>query len=131
YIRGVNLANQRGDSALNLAALRAYSNAIALAPPSLPSNVRSRLYAYRAALYKRLNRLEEAEQDLVLAQRWATEEREVSDALYNLACVLAMGATPREALPVLKRLIELNSDWARVVRSRTQYFRKLLGDPEF
>jgi tetratricopeptide (TPR) repeat protein len=131
YIRGVNLANARGDSDVNLAALRAYSNAIALAPSSLPDNVRSRLYAYRAALFKRLNRLEEAQQDLVLAQRWATEEREIYDALYNLACVLAMGNSPREALPVLRRMIQHSSDWAAIARSSRQYFGKLFDDPEF
>jgi tetratricopeptide (TPR) repeat protein len=131
YIRGVNLANQHGDSVVNLAALQAQSNAIALAPASLPDNLRSRLYAYRAALYKRLNRLEEAEQDLVLAQRWATEEREVSDALYNLACVLAMGATPHSALPVIRRLLEQSADWAGIITSKPHYFGKLLNDPEF
>jgi tetratricopeptide (TPR) repeat protein len=118
YIRGVNLANQRGDTGANRAALLAYSNAIALAPVSLPSNLRSRLYAYRAALYKRLNRLEEAEQDLALAQRWATERREIEDALYNLACVLAMGANPQSALPVLRQLLEQNGDWARIVSAK-------------
>jgi tetratricopeptide (TPR) repeat protein len=131
YIRGVNLANERGDSGLNVAALRAYSNAIALAPSSLPSNIRSRLYAYRGALFKRLNRLEEAEQDLVLAQRWATEDREIEDALYNIACVLAMGDSPRDALPLLKRLIQRNPDWADSVRSRPRYFGKLFSDPDF
>jgi len=131
YIRGVNLANQRGDSVVNLATLRAYSNAIALAPSSLPDNLRSRLYAYRAALYKRLNRLEEAEQDLVLAQRWATEEREVNDALYNLACVLAMGVNPQSALPVIKRLLEQSADWTGIIGSRPRYFGKLFNDPEF
>lgn len=131
YLRGVSLANTRGDSSVNLAALRAYSNAIALAPPELPGNVRSRLFAYRAALLKRLNRLDEAEQDLVLAQRWATEEREIYDALYNLAGVLAMGPDPRKALPVLNRLIQHDSQWVDIVRSRRQYFGQLFGDPEF
>lgn len=131
YLRGVNLANQRGDSAINLSALRAYSSAIALAPTSLPPNLRSRLYAYRAALYKRLNRLEEAEQDLVLAQRWATEDREIDDALYNLACVLAMGDTPKSALPVISRLLQRNADFASIIGSGDRYFAKLFSEPEF
>lgn len=131
YILAVNLANERGSADINLAALQAYSNAIAIAPLSLPSNVRSRLYAYRGAILKRLNRLEEAHQDLVLAQRWATEGREVEDAMYNMACVLAMGDTPREALPVLKDLLQRNFNWAEIARQKRHYFGKLFGDPEF
>jgi tetratricopeptide (TPR) repeat protein len=131
YIRGVNLANKKAGDDVNTEALRAYSNAIALAPVSLPSNIRSRLYAYRAALFKRLNRLEEALQDVALALRWATEPREIADALYNLACVQAMGDDPRAALPTLKQLIKREPDWAGVVRSRHWYFGKLLRDPEF
>jgi hypothetical protein len=131
YLRDVSLANERGSSDVNLAALRAYSNAIVLAPRSLPNNVRARLYTYRAALFKRLNRLEEAEQDLVLAQRWATEEREISDALYNFACVFAMGDSPRDALPIRRQLIQRNGKWIAIVRSSRRYFGKLFGDPEF
>ncbi len=131
YIRGVNLANGRGDATANTAALRAYSNAIALAPSSLPSNVKSRLYAYRAAVLKRLHRLDEAKQDLVLAQNWATEDREIEDALYNLSCVLAMGDNPRDALPPLRLLIERNSRWKHLVPQRREYFGKLLADSEF
>jgi tetratricopeptide (TPR) repeat protein len=131
YLRGVNLANRRGDLSVNVAALQAYNNAIALAPRSLPNNLQSRLYSYRAALYKRLNRLEEAEQDLVLAQRWATEKLEIEDALYNQACVLAMGPDPRSALPVLERLITRDDEWAGIIRSKPQYFGKILANPEF
>src|SRR5208283_2916161 len=90
YIRGVNLANTRGDHETNLRALRAYSEAIALMPRELPDNDRSRLYAYRGAILKRLGRLEEAQHDLLLAQRWAREAREINDAIYNLAGVAAL-----------------------------------------
>jgi hypothetical protein len=131
YLKGVNLANQRGDPVINTAALRAYSNAIALMPSSLEDNTRSRLYTYRAAVLKRLGRLEEAEQDLVLGQRWATGEREIEDVLYNLACVLAMGRAPEDALPILGRLITRNSVWMDIVLNHPYYFRKLLDDPGF
>ena len=131
YVRGVNLANERGGRNTDLGALRAHTNAIALAPQSLPSNVRSRLYAYRAAMLKRLGRLEEAEHDLVLAQRWATEDNEIDDATYNLACVLAMGGTPERALPVLRRLMQRSSHWGQVVLSKPSYFQKLSSNAEF
>jgi hypothetical protein len=131
YIRGVNLANERGTEQTNVDALLAHSSAIALLPQSVTSNVRSRLYAYRAAMLKRLGRLEEAHQDLVLAQRWATEDREVDDAAYNLACVLAMGASPEAAIPVLQTLIGRDPSWARVVISKPQYFGRLNGHPDF
>jgi hypothetical protein len=52
YIKGVNLANTRGDSDVNLKALHAYASAIALMPKELPQNARSRVYAYRGAIFE-------------------------------------------------------------------------------
>ncbi|MCE9637127.1 MAG: toll/interleukin-1 receptor domain-containing protein [Planctomycetes bacterium] len=131
YLQGVTLANKRGGRAVDVAAARAYSNAIALAPAELPGNIRSRLYSYRGAMFKRLMRLEEAQQDLTLARRWASEPREVDDATYNLACVLAMGSSPRDALPLIECLVHHDPTWVSIVNSKREYFGKLIEDPEF
>ena len=131
YMRAVNLASARYDESTNKQALLAITGAIALLPPTASDNQRSRVYCYRAAMLKRLNRLEEAAQDLVLAQRWAREPREIEDALYNLACVLAMGPEPESALPKIRELVTQNGVWREVLRDRTQYFGKLFVHPEF
>lgn len=130
YIRGVNLANSREGSLSDLAALRAYSEAIALAPRGLSENDRSRLYAYRGAILKRLGRLQEAQQDLVLAQKWAHDDREINDALYNLASVAALDGRNTEALSLVRQLVSRDSQWAQYLATN-KYFCSLEGDPEF
>lgn len=131
YIRGVNLANSRGGVGANIAALRSYNEAIALAPDDLPRNSMSRLYAYRAALFKRLNRLEEAENDLVLAGKWASFDQEIEDAMYNTACVKAMSGQRPEAIRILRELITKEPSWRNVVRQKPQYFSNLKDSAEF
>jgi tetratricopeptide (TPR) repeat protein len=130
YIRGVNLANTRGGRQTDVGALRAYNEAITLAHPDLPDNTRSRLHAYRGAILKRLGRLEEAQQDLSLARRWARDDREINDALYNLACVAALEGSRPDALSLLRELISRDAQWSRVVAEKV-YFASLRHDPEF
>ncbi len=134
YIRGVNLANSFGGSASDTAALCAYGEAIARAPSDLPTNTFSRLYGYRGAPFKRLNRLAEAEHDLLLAQQWAAEKREIEDAMYNMACVKAMGDEREEAIRILQDLISRNADWAEIVKDPhrlLRYFASIKDDPAF
>jgi tetratricopeptide (TPR) repeat protein len=131
YLRGVNLANSRASRESDIRALQAYGAAIAVAPDSLPANLRSRLYAYRGAILKRLGRLDEASQDLELAQRWATEDREIEDALYNRACIAAMAGKPDEAFDILDRLVTRDASWIEVVKTRPSYFGSLYRHPRF
>lgn len=90
YARGVAYANSRAGDSTNLSSVRAYNDAIAYAPPNDGSSFRARLFSYRGAMFKRLNRLEEAEADLGIAERYAKAEYEQEDVAYNLACVYAM-----------------------------------------
>jgi tetratricopeptide (TPR) repeat protein len=131
YIRGVNFANSRKGHETNVAALRAYNEAIALAPLDLSDNERSRLYSYRGAILKRLGRLEEARNDLTLSMAWAREDREINDALYNMAGIAAMLGRTDEALEHLKQLISRDSRWSEIVATRKNYFANLENEPEF
>jgi tetratricopeptide (TPR) repeat protein len=112
-------------------ALRTYNEAIALAPPDLSDNERSRLYSYRGAIFKRLGRLEEARNDLSLGIAWAREDREINDALYNMAGITAMLGRREESLELLKQLISRDSQWSEIVATRNNYFANLKNDPEF
>lgn len=131
YIRGVNMANRRGGTKTNMAAIRSYNEAILIAPSNLTRNSMSRLYTYRAALFKRLNRLEEAENDLILAQKWAENTQEVEDAMYNMACVKAMSGQTKHAIEILEGLVSREPSWREIIRHKTQYFANLQDLPAF
>jgi Flp pilus assembly protein TadD len=93
YVRGVAYANARAGRETNLAALRAYNEAIAFGMElgtGLPDAYRARLFIYRGAILKRLGRTDEAEADLNFGLTLATADYEKMDAVYNLACVYAM-----------------------------------------
>lgn len=55
-------------------------------------------------MYKRLRRTDEALVDLKYALDIATEEYEISDALYNLACVYAMRDNHKEYNNIVAQL---------------------------
>jgi tetratricopeptide (TPR) repeat protein len=131
YIRGVNFANTRGGQESNLAALRAYNEAIALTPPNAPQNTRSRLHAYRGAILKRLRRLDEALADLLLARQWAQDDSEIEDALYNLAGVEALAGKNSDALSRLNELFARSPQWVGVIAAKKEYFSNLHRDPAF
>jgi tetratricopeptide (TPR) repeat protein len=130
YLRGVAYQNSRLGRDTNLAALRAYNETIALAPDDIDDNVRARLYGYRGAALKRLDRLVEAENDLLLAQRWAREQYEVYDIAYNLACVYAKTRQRKKMLEQLRPLVK-QLQWRRIIRTQQTYFGNYWDDPEF
>ncbi|MFG6095119.1 toll/interleukin-1 receptor domain-containing protein [Leptothoe sp. ISB3NOV94-8A] len=130
FILGINLANKRGGDETNNESLRNYAQAIAIAPDDLPKNTLSRLYAYYSAMLKRVGRLEEAKNSLVLAQKLASEDREINDAMYNMACVLAMTGEADGALEQLSSLIARDPSWAKYIDSNP-YFSSIAETPEF
>lgn len=132
FLRGVAYANTRAGFPSNLSALRAYNEAIALAPHTIEPNLMARLFAYRGAIAKRLNRLDQAEHDLLLARNKATASYELADIAYNLACVYAMTNRKKETLSELRILRELNPQGPAIVRAHIDdYFSNLRDDPEF
>lgn len=130
FLRAVAHANARSGRTSDLSSLRAYNETIAIAPKELHRNTRARLHSYRGAMLKRLKRLEEAENDLLLAQKLATDDYEKSDAAYNLACVYAMVGRKKEAIEIVKRL-SVQPWWKDVLRSKKQYFENVWNDDEF
>ncbi|WP_037913986.1 tetratricopeptide repeat protein [Actinacidiphila yeochonensis] len=130
YVRGVAHANTRGGTSSDIAALRAYGDAIALLPSDAEPDLVARLFTYRAAAEKRLGRYEQAEADLLLARRKATADYEVTDIAYNLASVYTMAGRRDDALTELRRLRDL--DGIGLVRGHLDdYFRSLRDDPDF
>ena len=130
FARAVARANTRGGRGSDLAALRAYNDAIALAPVDLEANLLARLLSYRGAMLKRLDRLVEAKADLDAAASIATQPYERADIDYNLACVYAMTGRRDEAFEKIRALH--STDFINVIRANAErYFAQLLDDPEF
>ncbi len=130
FSRAVAYANARGDDATDVAALRAYNDAIALRPPEVDQNLLARLLSYRAAMFKRLKRLSEAESDLNLAAGLATNQYEREDITYNRACIAAMRRRHDETIDFTKSLV--GTRYIDVIRAHLDdYFAYFGHDPEF
>lgn len=130
FSRGVAHANRRCGHDSDLASLRAYNEAIALAPADMDANYRARLFSYRGGILKRLGRLQEAEADIRLALSQATAQHEVLDAHYNLACIHAMRGERQLMFEELAILCDSRSHLRAVAAHIQDYFAKFANDPE-
>ncbi|WP_163882805.1 hypothetical protein [Rhizobium laguerreae] len=129
--RGVAFANQRGGAATDLEALRAYNDAIAVMPGDTDSDTKAKLFTYRGAMLKRLDRLREARADLTMGKELAISSWNKLDANYNLAGVAAQLGEIDEALRYLRELNGHEGYLRAVANHKYDYFAKLAGNPEF
>lgn len=130
-LSGVAYANSRGGRDADVAALKSYSDALALAPDHLDDDRRARLLSYRGAMLKRLGRLKEAEADLLLAKSLARVGSILNDTRYNLAGVYALKGD-RECL--METIIELRDSpvYLRAIQAHLDdYFARFADDIEF
>jgi len=130
FLQGVAYQNSREGNHTNLAALRAYNEAVALTTNEIDVNTRARLFAYRGAALKRLGRLHESESDLLFARKMATREYEISDIAYNLACVYAMNMKKQEMLENIKIAIKLPR-YKSAIKFGKDYFKNYWEDQDF
>ncbi len=130
FSRGVAHANSRRGRLSDLAALRAYDDALALAPQDAPPYLIARLYSYRGAIKKRLGRLLEARADVRLAKSMADSHYELLDATYNSACIEVMSGDEAAVLTELRELKELGG-LELVLAHLDDYFGSLREHPEF
>jgi Flp pilus assembly protein TadD len=131
FARGVSHANARQGFTSDLAALRAYNEAIALMPPELPDYIRARLFTYRGAILKRLRRLDEAEVDLLTAQRLGPSGEDELDLYYNFAGVYALKGRRDEMMWAVSALKD-SPRYLVAIRSHLRdYFAAFATDEEF
>jgi hypothetical protein len=131
FSRGVAHANARTGAKSDLAALRAYNDAVAFAPLGLDANLRARLFTYRGAILKRLGRYDEGLADLTLARPLATAPYELLDNLYNLACVFAARGDRGQMFEALSELQRQGGSFSPVVGHIGDYFLKFRDDAAF
>jgi tetratricopeptide (TPR) repeat protein len=130
FVRGVAHANAREGTESDIAALRAYNEALVFAPATLDQDMRSRLHGYRGAILKRLGRLPEAEADLHLALKLAPSTGERHDALYNLAGVYALGRDRKRMLEAVRGLEGDKSYTSAIVAHLDDYFATYKDDAD-
>ena len=131
FSRAVAHANSRGGLTTDLAALRAYNEAIAFAPPTIDKNLRARLFSYRGAMLKRLRRLDEAESDLKLALQLAEQKYEKCDVRYNLAGGYALMENRTKLMKMIASLKGCPGHLAAVRNHIHDYFKAFENDKEF
>lgn len=103
---------------------------VAYAPQNANLTLQARLFAYRGAILKRLNRLNEAEADLNIAQRNTIADYERMDVAYNLACVYALTHRRDEMLKQI-RLIGGSRRYLNAVQAHIDdYFAAYKNDPD-
>ena len=130
FLRGVAYVNSRKDEETNRSALLSYDFSIAYMPVDIQPNVKARLYAYRGAVAKRLNRLDEAESFLLLANKFANADYEIYDIKYNLAAVYAMQGKRKNMIEYISDLVG-RPEMANVKAHLKDYFSKYNNDNEF
>ena len=131
FSRGVAYANSHLGKAGNLQALRAYNEAITHLPETFDRNRKGRMFIYRAAMLKRLDRLDQAESDLDLAEEYVDRPYETADLHYNRACIYAMSGN-REKLMSAVRQLGNNHPQLRAIRNHLKdYFSSYADDKEF
>ena len=131
FSRGVAHANSRGGLTSDIAALRAYNDAIALIPAKLDSNNYARLFSYRGAMLKRLRRLDEAEADLTIAQKYATAVYEINNINYNWAGIYALRGERNKLLEVVSKLSNSPKPLHAIQAHLRDYFKDYANDKEF
>ena len=129
--RGIAHAMSRKGRPGDMAALNAYNQAIQFVPRETDMNTRARLYSYRGAMFKRLNRLQEAEADLKLGVEKASDDLVARDIHYNLACVYALRGERDLMLTHLRMLKDARREVGLIRRHLTDYFKSFADDSEF
>ena len=128
--KAISIANTRKSANSNIEALKAYNDAITYLPDSIDTHIKGRIYIYRGAMYKRLSRLEEAENDIQYGLTMTDRKYEVLDATYNLACIYAMKGNKEKMLMTIK-LLKGEKRFIKGIKFQlNNYFKKYREDED-
>jgi hypothetical protein len=129
FMRGTAHANSRQN---NMAALRAFNEAIVVVESQTDRSRRARAFIHRGAVFKRLGRLTEAMNDITMGRELAVPQTyEAVDAAYNLACVFALEGKREQMLKALGEIPNRHKHWKFVRSHLHDYFAAYADDKDF
>lgn len=130
FSKSIAYANSRKNEITDLKALKAYSETIVYMPKDIDSDLKGRIFTYRGAMLKRLNRLDEAEADLVLGEKLVSRQYEKQDVYYNLACVYAMKKNKEKMIAYVKKIDQKFGYKEAIKYHLNNYFKYYSNDEE-
>jgi len=130
--KAVSYANMKENSLSNTESLKAYHETISLFPSNMNIVLKSRIYIYLGALQKRLGRLDEAEVNINYGLSIAQNRLEITDGLYNRACIYALKNQKKEMIQTLIKLNEEDDMYFEYIDlTSKEYFTAYRNDSEF
>jgi tetratricopeptide (TPR) repeat protein len=131
FTRGVCYANIRGGIDSDRKSIEAYSQAIIYLSDE-KKETRNKAYIYRGAMYKRLGKLDEAENDINFGLSNTGSKHIKADGLYNLACIHSMKNDKENLLEVIKLIKQTDSSYLSAIKYHfMDYFRNFKDDDAF
>lgn len=130
FSKAVSFANTPNGKISVLKALQGYNDAICFFPKSEEDYYKARMYIYRGAMFKRLNRLEEAESDINYGLEITNNPSDQHDATYNLVCIYAMRGEKKPMLVFIEQLMEEQHLLDLIQDHLNDYFQQFKNDPE-
>lgn len=130
FAKSVAYANSRKNEITHLKALKSYGETIVYMPKDIDMDLKGRIFTYRGAMFKRLNRLDEAESDLKLGEKLVNSEYEKQDVYYNLACIYAMKKDKEKMLIYIRKLSQKFGYKSLVLFHLNHYFKNFKEDKD-
>lgn len=130
FSRGVAHANSRAGATSDLAALRAYNEAVTFMSDGMNPDLKARHFTYRGAMLKRMGRTDEAFADLHIALKYARRPMEINDIRYNLAGVYAICGDKNSMIEVIRMLKGCKREIEGIRHHLHTYFSRFSNDAE-
>lgn len=130
FTRGISYANMRGGAKTNIKGIEAYTQAL-IYIPDFEKEFKSNIHIYRGAIFKRINKLDEALMDVEFGMANTNDRFFIADAKYNLACIYAMQNKREKLFAILRELKLANTFQTGIRHHLDDYFQNFKSDKEF
>ncbi|NOZ45959.1 MAG: hypothetical protein GXO79_04170 [Chlorobi bacterium] len=132
FSKAIAYANLRKDRLSDEMAMKSYYQTISVIPENIDKNIKGRVYIYLGAMLKRLNKLDEAEINLVYGLTLPISNYEIVDGKYNLACIYGMKKQKQKMLDTIQEMKKIDKSYIRAIQYHLEdYFKFFSNDEEF